>query len=293
MAKLIPRPAIPKRMRLTNRDKEILSAIYDFEGLMSRAQLAKLFFNGGEPGAKKRLRKLFENGYIRQPDERDLHRVPVGTWLYWLDHDGLDIVAGLKGDEPLYTDKVRTQSPQWAKVEHDLALNDVRLTMLDAIAAHPELQLGEYVNEKILTHRADEVTFSQANGRQTKKRFAADGFFTVYRTHEERKITLAYLLEIDMGTHSNPAFQDEKVRPGVAYLTSEVYQARFGIKFGRFLVVTTSDVRLENLLKQASRVEGGQLFYFTTFKKLTPQTFFTEPIWRSSGKEVPFALVSP
>jgi hypothetical protein len=154
-------------MRLTERDKQVLHALYDFEGLMSKRQLATLFFGGSEEWTKKRMRLLFENGYVRQPNEEDMHRVPKGEWIYWLDRYGLDVVAGLKGDEPLYTDKVRTDAPQWAKVEHDLAVNDFRLIVRTALS-----------QSQTLTHWADEITWTQPNGRPAKKRFAADGFFT-------------------------------------------------------------------------------------------------------------------
>lgn len=292
MAKPKPRPAIPRRMRITDRDKHVLQTIYDFEGLMSKRQIAEVCFDGSVEWAKKRMRVLFENGYVRQPDEDDMHRVPRGEWLYWLDRLGLETIAGLRGEEPLYTDKVRTEAPQWAKVEHDLALNDVRLVILAALARLPSLTLTDWINEKTLNHWADEVTWKQPNGRPAKKRFAMDAFFTISRPRDARNEVFAYLLEIDKGTHSNPAFADEKVRPGIAYITSPAYEQRFGIKYGRYLVVTEGGTRLENMLRQTSRIEGGnRLFYFTTFRELTPDTVFTAPIWRVPGEASPFALI--
>lgn len=291
MAKPKPRPAIPHRMRLTERDKHVLQTIYEFEGLMSRKQLAQVCFGGNLDWAKKRLRLLFENGYVRQPDEQDMHRVPRGEWIYWLDRFGLEVVLGLKGDEPLYTDKVRTEAPQWAKIEHDLAINYFRLTVLEALSQNPTLLLGEWINEKLLTHWADEISWTQPNGRPAKKRFAMDGFFTLKRVRPTKTETFAYLLEIDKGTHSNPAFADEKVRPGVAYLTSSLYETRFGVKYGRYLVVTAGGQRLENMLRQTERIKGGELFYFTTFAQVQPETVFTQAIWHKAGSDSPFALI--
>ena len=114
-----------------------------------------------------------------------------------------------------------------------------------------------------------------------------DGFFVV----RSRKKLYAYLLEIDKGTHSNPAFVDEKVRPGVVYLTSPLYEQRFGVKYGRYLVVTAGGKRLENMMKQTERVQGGEAFYFTTFAAVSPETVLTGPIWRKPGTDNPFALI--
>lgn len=293
MAKPKPRPDVPRRMRLTERDKALLQFIYDYEGLVSRRQLAKVFFGGNDDWAKHRLRILFENGYVRQPDEQDMHRVPRGEWLYWLDRMGLEVVAGLRGDDPRHTDILRAEAPQWAKIEHDLALNDFRLTVNDAVSLNPSLALTDWINEKTLTHWADEVTWTQPNGRDAKKRFAMDGFFKVKRQKPgtDKTETFAYLVEIDRGTHSNPAFADEKVRPGVVYITSPVYEARFGVKFGRYLVVTEGGQRLENMIRQTERIPGSELFYFTTSSQCAPETILTAPIWRRPGQENAFALI--
>jgi hypothetical protein len=81
------------------------------------------------------------------------------------------------------------------------------------------------------------------------------------------------------------------VRPGVAYLTSPIYETRFGVAYGRFLVITSGGKRLENMLRHAKRVKGGEVFYFTTFAAVTPETLFTAPIWNAPGKDKPFALI--
>lgn len=293
MAKPKKRPANPRPMRVTERDKALLQFIYDHEGLVSRRQLAKVFFGGNEDWAKHRLLLLFENGYLNQPDDENMHRVPRGQWIYWLDRLGLELVAGLHGEEPLHTDKLRTNAPQWAKIEHDLAVNEFRLLVQDALLLNPALALAEWVNERTLTHWADEVTWKQPNGRDAKKKFAMDGFFKIRHTvpGKERPDLFAYLLEIDRGRHSNPAFADEKIRPGIVYITSPVYEARFGVKFGRYLVVTLSEERMDNMLRQAERIAGGELFYFTTAAALTPETVFAAPIWHVPGKDKPIALI--
>ena len=100
-----------------------------------------------------------------------------------------------------------------------------------------------------------------------------------------------------MATHSNPSFERNKVRAGLAYLTSEAYERRFGLRYGRWLVVTTSEPRLEHLLGQTERAGGKELFYFTTFDLLAEAAeisrtgVLTEPVWLVAGSRTLTALI--
>ena len=74
-----------------------------------------------------------------------------------------------------------------------------------------------------------------------------------------------FLVEIDMGTETTVRFGRDKVPSGVAYLKSELYRQRFGVSYGRYVVVTGSEERLMNMKSQTERWGGQKLFYFTTF----------------------------
>src|SRR5258708_32201458 len=143
MAHPKPRPETPRPMRLTERDKLVLQTIYDFEGLMSRQQLAVTCFGGNVEWAKKRARLLYENGLINQPTAEEMYRIPKGKFVYWLDTLGLEIGAGLTCDQPRYTYRVKAGSPQRTKLDHDLSINDVRLAIIAAVAAKPAPTLGQ------------------------------------------------------------------------------------------------------------------------------------------------------
>lgn len=64
---------------------------------------------------------------------------------------------------------------------------------------------------------------------------------------------IRYLLEIDRSTEDNPRFLREKILPGLAYVKSQAYTDRFGHRSGRWLVVTTGERHLANMLSQAER----------------------------------------
>jgi hypothetical protein len=47
--------------------------------------------------------------------------------------------------------------------------------------------------------------------------------------------------------------------------------------------VTTGERRLANMMDQTERAGGQELFYFTTFDKVSPATVLAQPIWQPAG----------
>jgi hypothetical protein len=115
-----------------------------------------------------------------------------------------------------------------------------------------------------------------------------DGYFAVTRGDYTGK----FLLEIDLATEHNPRIAREKVLPGIAYLRSAGYKRRVGYGSGRWLFVTTSDRRMNNLKRQTEIVAGGdaRVFYFTTFDRVSDDTILTDSIWCRGGEETPTSL---
>jgi len=101
----------------------------------------------------------------------------------------------------------------------------------------------------------------------------------------------SFLPEIDMGSEDNPRFAREKVSPGIAYIGSEQFAKRFGLRHGRYLVVSTGRRRIRNMKAQAERSGGKGLFYFSTFDKVTPESVLTEPIWMLAGHQEPRSII--
>jgi hypothetical protein len=274
-------------IRLTNRDKRILETIHAFDGMMSLKQIDRLFFSGqGGTWPRERMRSLIKHGYINTPEVADIHRVPVGATLYYLDVKGAELVAGLNGE--LAKDFNWRRKPRWSLIAHDLAVNDFRIDVMLAAHKSRSLTLHRWVPESEFWSFPDTVEYKTANGKSKKRKVIPDGFFTVRQPHVSQPgmmEELAFLLEIDMGTEDNPRFAREKVRPGVAYLKSEDYQARFGVNYGRWLVVTTGKTRLANMKDQTEHSGGSQLFHFTTMTHVSPETVLTRPIWHVAGSD--------
>jgi len=177
---------------------------------------------------------------------------------------------------------------------HDLVVNYFRIDVILAAHKSRSLTLQRWVPESEFWSFPDTVEYKTANGKSKKRKVIPDGFFTVRQPHVSQPgmmEELAFLLEIDMGTEDNPRFAREKVRPGVAYLKSEDYQARFGVNYGRWLVVTTGKTRLANMKDQTEHSGGSQLFHFTTMTQVSPETVLTGPIWYVAGSDETSSVV--
>lgn len=271
----------PPSMWLTERDKRILEAIHAYDGVLSFPQIKRLFFTG-KTQAEQRLKLLYQHGYLARLNKEQRRRLP--EMVYWLDKKGAELVASLTGT-PISEFTYRKE-PRWFQIEHDLTVTDFRLNLFEACRSNTNISLENWIPESEFWAYPDKVTYSYQD-KKMNRHIRPDGFFML-TTGENR---IRYLLEIDRSTEDNPRFQREKILPGLAYLKSQAYEERFGHKSGRWLVITTGERRLKNMLSQAKRAKTGGLFYFTTFSKLSPESILDSPIWHRADRENPVPLV--
>lgn len=268
-------------MRLTQRDKRILEAVHVYDGMMGFSQIQRIFFSG-KSQAELRLRLLYQNRYLNRPDREQRRRLP--EMIYWLDKRGAEIVASLTGTH--IREFTWRKEPRWFQVEHDLAVNNFRLNLEEACQKSPEITLETWIPESEFWAYPDRVEYEYQN-RTTHRNIRPDGYFMLI-TPTNR---IRYLLEIDRSTEDNPRFLREKILPGLAYLRSEAYEKRFGHRSGRWLVVTTGERRLRNMLNQAKRAKTKGLFYFTTYDKLTVDSILFSSIWQRADRGDPVPLL--
>ena len=278
------RAANPPNMRLTKRDRHILEAIHAYDGMLSFSQIRRLFFSG-KSQAEERLKLLYQNKYLNRPGRDQRLRLP--DMIYWLDRRGAELVASWSGMN--LSEMGWRREPRWFQVEHDLAVNDFRLDLQEAIQPKSVHHIWKAGCRKVSSGLIPIQSTYTYNDRKIDRKIRPDGFFMLH-TGQNR---IRYLLEIDRSTEDNPRFLREKILPGLAYLHSPVYEQRFGHRSGRWLVVTTSDHRLENMLHQARRAKARGLFYFTTYDQVRVDTILFSPIWRRVDREdaVPLLFV--
>lgn len=288
------RPEIPPdNIRLTDRDVQVLEAIYTHNGMLSLRQVDELFFTGrGSAHPRQRMNKLFVNHYVNMPGPKEIHQIPYGETVYWLDERGAAVVAGLYGETPKsfdYRDDIR-----WSLVAHDLRVNDVQVAVTQACEQLPELELKRWEWESAFRSHPDTVSYQDDKGRKKRRRVIPDSFFLITRSKPdaaEESSEYAFLLELDMATEHNPRIGRSKILPGMAYIGSEAYRERFGLQYGRWLFVTTGERRMENMRTQARRLGAKGQFYFTTFDGLTPDTILKKPVWWMPDRDEPISLI--
>lgn len=290
------RRAPSEAVRPTERDIQILELIHAFDGMMSLKQIWHRFFPGRtESAPRNRLKLLCDAGFLTMPVNHDqLRWVPFGETVYWLDIEGAKLLAGRHGVE--YKDFHWQRSGRWSKIGHDILVNTFRLAVMEACEQQAELTLREWVPESDFLINKDAISYKTPQGHSATRMVQPDGFFLVQKPSQRysgRWANYAFLLEVDNSTESNVRFGRDKVPPGVAYLSSDLYAQRFGIEYGRFVVVAVSQERMFNIKEQTERFGGQDLFYFTTFDLISPATIFSQPIWWRAGSSERWVLIPP
>ena len=166
----------------------------------------------------------------------------------------------------------------------------------------PTIELESWETESTFRSEMDVVEYKTRarNGNiVTRKRgVIPDGFFAIsdkLRREQGKPYRARFLLELDMATHDNPSFGSDKVAPGVAYIKSTLYKSRFGANAGLWLVITTGETRMMNLIGQTMEIAGSDsgLFFFTTIENLGSENLFTSSIWHQAGRNAPSSLLEP
>lgn len=275
----------PPKMVFTPRDKEILEAIYQCEGVLADYQLNSLFF-ASTRRMKARMSLLYHNGYVDRLSRQQ--RNSYGFMAYFLDKKGIDYLCSVRGILPTELGP-RAKAERTSLIRHDVKLNDVRIAAMNAVEQLPGWTIVEWINSRAFWADNDTVTYLDENSKSKRRNVRPDGFFHVTDGSRHRRM----LVELDMRTEHNARFVNEKVRPGIAYLKSKEYFTRFGISAGLWLVITTGHERLEHMKRHTETVKkGAQYFCFTTFEQaIAPGAFFTKPIWHRAMTEKPVALL--
>jgi hypothetical protein len=169
---------------------------------------------------------------------------------------------------------------------------DFRLGLISSARRISHLDLEQWIPESTFRSETDVVRFTYANspGRQRTKSkgMCPDGYFVIAdrkRAAAGKRYRARFLLEIDMATHDNNSFGIEKAAAGAAYIQSDEYRCRFGAQNGRWLVITTSEVRLKNLMKHTHKHARNHtnLFYFSTLDRMLSANCLLDPIWEQPG----------
>jgi len=161
----------PPKMSLTERDRRILEAVYAYDGILSFAQVQRLFFTGTSQ-TEQRLKLLYQHGYLNRLDRDQRRRYT--EMVYWLDKKGAELVASLDGTP--FSEFTWRKEPRWFQVEHDLAVNDFRINLEQACREHPDVQLESWTAESEFWAYPDKIEYTY-QGKKMHRYMRPDGFF--------------------------------------------------------------------------------------------------------------------
>ena len=297
----------PPPIQFQDRDTEILRTIQKYDGVLSRRHLKMIFWsNKSEKSMQKRLSKLFHNGYLNWPNaqQRQTKFIPESiVWIGWRGIIHLAFLDNIQVESPkkenenqmrnlqakLRKHNIRwVREPNWNQLVHDFLVIDFRLSIENSVKKIPHLYLEKWIPESKFRATIDNIKFSFVgnNGKKIHKSKGVipDGFFIIA---DAKRFQLGqpgrarFLLEIDMSTHDNNSFGIEKATAGAAYIHSKEYKKRFNVNSGRWLIVTTGEIRMKNLMAQTEKrvKEFTDLFYFTTLKYISTKNLLTDKVW--------------
>ena len=270
----------PRRLVMTENTEQVMTALHDFEGVMSHAQIVRLCFPGcTSTWPFERMQHYFDHRLIKKFDAYNVNGQPLGEIIYTLDKAGAGIAARKKGID--WAKFKWRRNPRWLTLVHDLTINNFRLDVWEACQANPQFSVKRWISEYELSQTSPRIP-----GR-------LDSFFILQRevgTHTRQVEQLTLHLEIDTGNHSLNRFVKRKVKPILRYFGSEKYFNQFGVRDGACLIVTNSEKRLLNLKQAIEENRGEGLFYLTTSTTVSGQTVLTNPIWFLTGSNYVFSL---
>lgn len=280
----------PPPMQLTERDREIILAVYEYR-LLSAHQVEALFFpstsdkvHSRRSACQRRLQLLYHHGFLDRLPQPVILGAGRSPFVYALDQAGAGLVAkylGIDRADIGWKPKYNELGAQF--LDHSLAINDVRV-VFQRLVEMGRLEAVEWTDEVALKagERQDQVPYLMQGARVVRK--YPDGYFTASLPHTEQQAH--FFLEVDQGTMTNARWQ-EKVKAYHEFRQSGRSQKYYGTRNFRVLAVAPGERRLANLKRATEQAGGDHYFWFTTQDKVNiwqPEAILAF-VWAVAGKE--------
>ena len=268
-------------LQLTTRDHEILGLVHSYRHVW--VDHLQALIPGSDRQLARRVQGLFHHAYLARFVPPSRMRLQLGSpkMVYALDTAGAKVLAEARGislDE-LGWHTSHNRRMEWF-VEHQVMTADFHAVLELALRGQGGLRLDSWRQDKDLR---GEVEIEYPDGDRTF-RVAPDAHFAAAEGGTRRN----FFLEIDRGTEEHRRLRS-KFEAYRWYLSegSGYHDEYENSNDVRVLVVTTSEGRLERMLKTLSgldqRGKGLNQFWFTTADRYTlkkPSSVLA-PIWRT------------
>jgi hypothetical protein len=285
-------------MQFTPRDMHILLAAYAYRTISSTQLKQILAPDAARTRLNQRLSLLFQHGYLLRIEQPQGLSEPRKPYVYVLDRKGAAVVAEHQGVAPHelehWSPKDRHVKPLF--LEHHLYINDVRIALLQSIAAH-SFTLEAWHDERTLkrNHKDEVVSIHAPDGEEEQTRLYPDAY-VAFRTDSLR---FHRFIEVDRGTETVVSTGQmlrgwgRKVACYQAYYRNGFFERRYNAKGMAVLTVTTSEKRLANLKQATEHLGGNEVFWFSTFERVNdPATdILTSPIWEVATRQAACGII--
>lgn len=271
--------------RLNDRDALILKFINDCRALTTQ-QVETLFFKSAKP-AYGRLHKLYHHEYVERQFITQVVTAPAASRVvYTIAPLGAAVLAQTYGYSPEDIHPASRQVRSWEKLQHLLAINDVRLALTRAVWDTPDMSMKDWRDEFMFRSAPRYVTVTTARGGDKRQPVYPDAYIHLATPRGEAR----FFLEVDLGTEGLEQVKGQ-IAIYQAYILSGRYHEDFQSRSLRILIVAPSPRRLENLVKAVESQGGGERYWLTTREQITPALLLTAPIWRKVGSDGLFPLI--
>lgn len=272
----------PPPMFFTERDKQVVEAVYLYR-VLTQSQIERLIFTEVHPStAQRRLLRLYHNGYLARQFLLVRGGMMSSPILYLLDEKGAQFLTRALGyDNVLWKRANNAVGNDF--LEHTLAVNEFRVltTLACRQGGYPLLH---WQTESDLKKEYDRVLVTSFGQRPRQVSVIPDSVFVIDTPRPAEKTKAYFALELDRGTETTKRFK-LKVQAYLSWLDSGLYEERYGTKGLRILTVTESPVRLANLKRATEEVGGRARFWFATLDDLHAEDLLTYPMWQVAGRE--------
>jgi hypothetical protein len=275
------RPVMPRRMRETPRDLEIVRLVYDYR-ILSQQQLERLL---------GKARSTVQQALVRLYHHRYLERVflPVSSFgsptLYILDKRGIELLQR-QGQESFVGLPDKRLSAMF--LQHSIAINTFRIELTMA-CQRLGWQVKQWLTENEIKADYDRLQIRDVRGRMQRFPVVPDSYFVIEIPGRGQS---HFFVEVDRGTMQLERFKT-KVATYVSYYKQGLYEKRYAAKGFRVLTIvdTPGKNRLKHLTNVTIAVEGvGRRFWFAHLSEITVTDILTEAIWSVAGNTTAEAL---
>ena len=268
-----------KAISLQTRDISLIRILAEDFRILNGEQIGELFPLGSIRRRNFRLKQLRNAGYL---SSRELIRMGnVAKHGYYLGPRAPELFSD--PTEQRLVRGIRAQVAQLTEsgLAHRMLVDSIHIRFLTAAR--------EYANYRLVTW-IDQYSTWWKELRTYGVPIQADGYGEyLLLLHFDNLFT--FFMELDLGTEGGATLQD-KIDRYVRYAESGLYEKQFAARPFRVLVITTTERRMQGLLKMTES-RSTNLFWITTWERFRDSKLL-DSYWRRSAADPEFySLLSP